>query len=102
MRLLDEKMGGDTVELIINVKNGIQSDLTKRTIKLIKDNKTKVHAPIQGEIIRSGGTRRNDLQDAIALCKKQIEDVPYSLIIFGIESICIGERLPNLGHFWLN
>ena len=80
VRLLDEKnkekIGGDKVKQIINVKNGIESDLAKRIVKLIKDNKMKVQASIQGETVRVTGTKRDDLQEAIALCKKHIEDVP--------------------------
>jgi cyclic-di-GMP-binding protein len=80
VRLLDEKnkekIGGDKVKQIINVKNGIESDLAKRIVKLIKDNKMKVQASIQGETVRVTGTKRDDLQEAIALCKKNIEDVP--------------------------
>ncbi len=80
VRLLDEKnrekIGSDKVKQIINVKNGIETDLAKRIVKLIKDNKMKVQASIQGETVRVTGTKRDDLQDAIALCKKHIEDVP--------------------------
>jgi len=80
VRLLDEKnkekIGGDKVKQIINVKNGIESDLAKRIVKLIKDAKLKVQASIQGETVRVTGTKRDDLQEAIALCKKQIEDTP--------------------------
>ncbi|HEX9390478.1 MAG TPA: YajQ family cyclic di-GMP-binding protein [Usitatibacteraceae bacterium] len=79
-RLLDEKkkekIGGDKVKQVITVKNGIESDLAKRIVKLIKDSKIKVQASIQGETVRVTGKDRDDLQEAIALCKKQIEDVP--------------------------
>ena len=79
-RLLDEKkqekIGGDKVKQVITIKNGIESDLAKRIVKLIKDAKIKVQASIQGEAVRVTGKDRDDLQEAIALCKKQIEDVP--------------------------
>ena len=79
-RLLDEKkkekIGGDKVKQVITVKNGIESELAKRIVKLIKDAKIKVQASIQGEEVRVTGKDRDILQEAIALCKKQIEDVP--------------------------
>ena len=79
-RLLDEKkkekIGGDKVKQVITVKNGIESELAKRIVKLIKDAKIKVQASIQGEEVRVTGKDRDTLQEAIALCKKQIEDVP--------------------------
>ena len=80
VRLLDEKnqekIGGDKVKQIINVKNGIETELAKRIVKAIKEAKLKVQASIQGETVRVTGGKRDDLQEAIALCKKQIDDVP--------------------------
>ena len=80
VRLLDEddrvKIGGDRVKQTINVKNGIASDLAKKIQKLIKDSKIKVTASIQGESVRVQGTKRDDLQQAIALCKEKIDEVP--------------------------
>ena len=80
VRLLDEKdrekIGGDKVKQVINVKNGIESDLAKKIQKLIKESKIKVTASIQGESVRVQGTKRDDLQQAIALCKEKIDEVP--------------------------
>ena len=80
VRLLDEKdrekIGGDKVKQIINVKNGIETELAKKIQKLIKDSKIKVTASIQGESVRVQGTKRDDLQQVIALCKEKINEVP--------------------------
>ena len=80
VRLLDEKtrekIGSDKVKQIITVKNGIETELAKRIVKAIKEAKLKVQASIQGETVRVTGTKRDDLQEAIALCKKQIDDMP--------------------------
>ncbi|MEQ1517013.1 MAG: YajQ family cyclic di-GMP-binding protein [Usitatibacteraceae bacterium] len=80
VRLLDEKdrekIGGDKVKQIINVKNGVAIELAKKIQKLIKDSKIKVTASIQGETVRVQGTKRDDLQQAIALCKEKIDEVP--------------------------
>ena len=79
-RMLDEKdrekIGGDKVKQIINVKNGIAVELAKKIQKLIKESKVKVTASIQGESVRVQGTKRDDLQQAIALCKEKIDEVP--------------------------
>ena len=80
VRLLDEKdrerIGGDKVKQIINVKNGIETELAKKIQKLIKESKIKVTASIQGESVRVQGTKRDDLQQVIALCKEKINEVP--------------------------
>ena len=80
VRLLDEKnrekIGGDKVKQIINVRNGIETDLAKKIVKLIKDAKLKVSASIQGDTVRVQGAKRDDLQATIALCKSKIDEVP--------------------------
>lgn len=80
VRLLDEKkkekIGGDKVKQIIGVKNGIETDLAKKIVKLIKDSKIKVTGSIQGETVRVQGAKRDDLQAVIALCKESIKEVP--------------------------
>jgi len=79
-RLLDEKpkekIGGDKIKQIINVKNGIETELAKKIQRLIKDSKMKVSASIQGETVRVTGAKRDDLQAAMALCKLKIDEVP--------------------------
>lgn len=79
-RVLDEgkkeKISGNKLKETIKIKNGISQELGKRIVKLIKDNKMKVQASIQGETVRVTGTKRDDLQTAIELVKKTIDDVP--------------------------
>ena len=41
-----EKIGGDKVKQVITIRNGIQSDMAKKIVKLVKDNKLKVQASI--------------------------------------------------------
>ena len=79
VRLLDEKtrekIGGDKVKQIINVRNGVEIELAKKIVKYIKDAKLKVTTSIQGETVRVQGAKRDDLQSAIALCKSKIDEV---------------------------
>jgi uncharacterized protein YajQ (UPF0234 family) len=58
------------------VRDGIDSDLSKRIVKAIKDSGMKVQASIQGDAVRVNGAKRDILQDAIALVKKSITDFP--------------------------
>jgi len=82
VRFLDagdvQKMGGDKVKQVIKVRNGIESELGKKIQRLIKDSKLKVQAAIQGDSVRVTGAKRDDLQAAMALLRKQISDVPIS------------------------
>ncbi|MEA5098705.1 MAG: YajQ family cyclic di-GMP-binding protein [Burkholderiaceae bacterium] len=80
VRFLDdgkiEKIGGDKVKQVIKVKNGIEATDAKKIVKLVKDSKMKVQASIQGEAVRVTGAKRDDLQAAIALLKKDVSDLP--------------------------
>jgi uncharacterized protein YajQ (UPF0234 family) len=71
-----EKVSGNKVKQVVTVRNGIESDTAKRIVKLVKDSKIKVQASIQGETVRVSGAKRDDLQAAIALVKKQVTDIP--------------------------
>ena len=82
VRFLDagdvQKMGGDKVKQVIKVRNGIESELGKKIQRLIKDSKLKVQAAIQGDSVRVTGAKRDDLQAAMTLLRKEITDVPIS------------------------
>jgi hypothetical protein len=73
-----EKIGGDKVKQVLKVKAGIESELAKKIVKVIKDSKMKVNASIQGEEVRVQGNKRDDLQAAMALLRKEIDDVPLT------------------------
>ena len=73
-----QKIGGDKLKQAVKIKNGIEADLAKKIQKLIKDSKMKVQAAIQGDAVRVSGAKRDDLQAAMALLKKDVTDVPLS------------------------
>ena len=80
VRFLDvgkvEKMGGDKVKQAVPVKTGIDSESGKRIQVLLKQSKLKVQAAIQGDAVRVSGGKRDDLQAAIALIRRDITDLP--------------------------
>lgn len=82
VRFLDKgevlKVGGDKVKQPIKVRSGIESDLAKKIQKLLKDSKLKVQAQIQGDAVRVQSAKRDELQAAIALIRKEVTDVPLT------------------------
>jgi uncharacterized protein YajQ (UPF0234 family) len=82
IRFLDkgdvQKMGGDKVKQVIKVRNGISTEDAKKIQRIIKDSKIKVQASIQGDAVRVTGAKRDDLQAAMALLRKDISDLPIS------------------------
>lgn len=73
-----EKIGGDKVKQLLIVKSGIDSDTAKKIQALIKQSKLKVQAAIQGDTVRVTGAKRDELQAAMALIRKDIADAPLS------------------------
>ncbi|GLR27230.1 MULTISPECIES: YajQ family cyclic di-GMP-binding protein [Limnobacter] len=71
-----EKISGDKLKQHVLIKNGLDKDLAKQVVKEIKDSKMKVQASIQGDTVRIQGAKRDDLQNAIALLKKNVTDTP--------------------------
>lgn len=71
-----EKISGNKVKQLVTVKTGVESELAKKIIRLIKDSKLKVQGSIQGETVRVSGAKRDTLQEAIQLVKKSVTDFP--------------------------
>ena len=80
VRFLDngkiEKTGGDKIKQVIKIKNGIETEDAKKIVRVLKDSKLKVQASIQGDAVRVTGAKRDDLQAAMAMLKKDIKDLP--------------------------
>ena len=73
-----EKIGGDKVKQLLVVRSGIDAETAKKLQTTIKQSKLKVQASIQGDTVRVAGTKRDDLQAAMALIRKEIADQPLS------------------------
>src|SRR5258705_7283588 len=71
-----EKIGGDKMKQKLAVKNGVEQELAKRIVKMLKDAKVKVTASIQGDVVRVSGNKKDDLQGAIQLVRGGVTDVP--------------------------
>jgi uncharacterized protein YajQ (UPF0234 family) len=73
-----EKIGGDKMKQKVTVKNGVETELAKRIVKMLKDAKLKVTASIQGEVVRVSGAKRDTLQEAIAVVRGGVTEVPLT------------------------
>ena len=73
-----EKIGGDKVKKLLTVKSGVESEVAKKMQTFVKQSKLKVQAAIQGDSVRISGAKRDDLQAAMALLRKELPDVPLT------------------------
>ena len=73
-----EKIGGDKVKQLLVVRSGINAETAKKLQTAVKQSKLKVQAAIQGDTVRVTGAKRDDLQAAMALIRKDVADQPLS------------------------
>ena len=76
MKEEDPVMSGSEARQNVILRQGIESDLARRLVKVVKTSKMKVQVAIQGEKLRVSGKKRDDLQSAIALLKDTEVDIP--------------------------
>ena len=66
------------MKLAVPVKAGIDSDTAKKIQTLVKQSKMKVQAAIQGDAVRITGAKKDELQAAMAMLRKDVAEVPLS------------------------
>lgn len=74
----DLQGAGKQVKMTATMKEGIDKDLSRIMVKMVKESKIKVQAAIQGDSIRVTGKKRDDLQEIMALWKAS-EDIKLPL-----------------------
>lgn len=73
-----ETISGDKLKQLVDIQKGINGDLAKKIVKLIKESKIKVQASIQGDAVRVTGGKRDDLQTVMAMLRKDVTESPLS------------------------
>ncbi len=83
VRLLDfsatpQKMSHDKLKLAVPVKSGVDAETAKKMQAALKASKLKVQGAFQGDALRVTGAKRDVLQEAIALLRKEMTEWPLS------------------------
>ena len=73
-----QKMGGDKLKLSVPVKTGVDADTARKMQNVLKASKLKVQAAYQGDAVRVTGAKRDVLQEAIALLRKELTEWPLT------------------------
>ena len=71
-----EKISGNKMKQAVTVRTGVEQELGKKIVKLVKDSKLKVQASIQGDAVRISSAKKDTLQDTITLVRKTVTDFP--------------------------
>ena len=77
-------VSGSEARQIVNVREGLDSDLARKIVKMIKESKLKLQAQIQEKQVRVTGKKRDDLQSAISLLRGAGDsiDMPLQYVNF--------------------
>jgi len=73
-----EPAGGNRVRQTVTLQQGIPMEKAKEIVKIIKNEKLKVQAAIQGDTVRVTGKSRDDLQYVMALLKEEDLEIDMS------------------------
>ena len=70
LEVKEPEVSGKEARQTVILRQGIDTELAKQIVKLVKESKLKVQAAIQGDKVRITGKKRDDLQEAIALLRR--------------------------------
>ena len=76
--LVEDKVevSGQKASINVKIQQGIESEIARKIVKMVKDTKIKVQTAIQGDKLRVTGKRRDDLQSVIAMLKDSNLGIP--------------------------
>ena len=75
-------VSGSEARQLITVREGLDSELGRKIVKMIKESGFKLQAQIQEKQVRVTGKKRDDLQAAIALLRGAKVDMPLQFVNF--------------------
>ena len=82
LKIDDPQESLNEAQQLITIQQGIDQELAKKIVKMIKQAKLKVQAAIQGDQIRVTGKKRDDLQEVIAMLREETLPVPLQYVNF--------------------
>ena len=82
MQVGEPESSGKQVKVAVTMQNGLESELCRKLVKLIKESKIKVQSQIQGDQVRVTGKKRDDLQQVMAMLREEKLDQPLQFTNF--------------------
>ena len=82
MQIAEPVVSGQEARQTVTLREGIDSDLARKLVKLIKEKKLKVQAAVQGDKVRVTGKKRDDLQTVIGALKEADVELPLQYVNF--------------------
>ena len=76
LKMGDVTKSGKQVFQVLSIQQGLEADISRKIVKLVKDGKFKVQTAINGDKLRITGKKRDDLQEVIAMLRDAKLEVP--------------------------
>ena len=76
LKLGEKNISNSIASLDAEINQGINQDIARELVKIIKSSKIKVQSSIQGDSIRVNGKKRDELQEIITLLKSKDIEIP--------------------------
>ena len=76
LKLGEKSETNNMASLNAEIIQGINQEIARKIVKIIKSSKIKVQSSIQGDSLRVSGKKRDELQEIISLLKNQEIEIP--------------------------
>lgn len=76
----EPKASGKNWKKTLILNNGIDREMAKKIVKLIKDTGLKVQAAIMDDTIRVSAKKIDDLQKVIETCRASVTEIPLQFV----------------------
>ena len=76
LKIGEVEISGQRAILKAQIQQGIETDIARKIVKKVKDQKMKVQVAIQGDKLRVTGKKRDDLQEVMAVLRKDNWGLP--------------------------
>ena len=82
LKLGEKNISNSIASLDAEINQGINQDIAREIVKIIKSSKINVQSSIQGDSLRINGKKRDELQEIITLLKSKEIEIPLQFSNF--------------------
>jgi len=82
LSVADAELAGKEARQVVTIRQGLETELARKIVKMIKESRLKVQGAIQGDKVRVTGKKRDDLQQVIASLRDAKFEMPLQYVNF--------------------
>ena len=82
LAIAEPELVGKEARQTVTIRQGLETELSRKIVKMLKESKLKVQGAIQGDKVRVTGKKRDDLQEVIATLREAKFDMPLQYVNF--------------------